>query len=70
MKVLIIGGTGNISTAITRLLAEQGDQVTVYGFGTAQEWDAVVDAANAELSDPLTLGKSPDGYGPSDHSSF
>jgi hypothetical protein len=46
------------------------DNVTVYGFGTAQEWDGIVDGANAGLSAPLTIGKSPDGYGPSDHSSF
>jgi hypothetical protein len=46
------------------------DQVTVYGFATADEWDAIVDEANAELSAPLTIGKAPDGYGPSDHSSF
>ena len=47
-----------------------GDQVTVYGFATADEWDAIVDEANAEISVPLTIGKAPDGYGPSDHSSF
>ena len=47
-----------------------GDAVTVYGFGTAEEWDGIVDAANAGLTAPLTIGKAPDGYGPSDHSSF
>ena len=46
------------------------DNVTVYGFGTAEEWDGIVDAANEALADPLTVGKAPDGYGPSDHSSF
>lgn len=46
------------------------DNVTVYGFGTAEEWDGIVDAANAGLSAPLNVGKAPDGYGPSDHSSF
>jgi hypothetical protein len=46
------------------------DNVTVYGFGTAEEWDGIVDAANAGLSAPLNIGKAPDGYGPSDHSSF
>ena len=30
MKVLIIGGTGLISTAITRFLIERGDDVTLY----------------------------------------
>ena len=46
------------------------DAVTVFGFGTAAEWDEVVDAANAEISAPLRVAKAPDGYGPSDHASF
>jgi len=46
------------------------DGLTVLGVGTAAEWDEIIDRANAELADPLTIGKSPDGYGPSDHSSF
>ena len=46
------------------------DEVTVFGVGTAAEWDEVLDAANADLAAPLTLAKAPDGYGPSDHSSF
>ncbi|MDH3206538.1 MAG: M28 family peptidase [Gemmatimonadota bacterium] len=46
------------------------DEVTVFGVGTAAEWDQVLDAANASLAVPLTLAKAPDGYGPSDHSSF
>jgi len=46
------------------------DGLTIYGFGTAEEWDGIVDAANAGLSDPFVVGKAPDGYGPSDHSSF
>ena len=33
MRTLIIGGTGLISTAITRLLVERGDEVTVYNRG-------------------------------------
>ena len=46
------------------------DEVTVFGVGTAEEWEGILDAANAEISDPLTIAKAPDGYGPSDHSSF
>ena len=46
------------------------DRLTVFGFGTAAEWDEVVDAANASLEAPLSIGKAPDGYGPSDHASF
>ena len=30
MRVLIIGGTGIISTGITRLLVERGDEVGLY----------------------------------------
>ena len=33
MKVLLIGGTGLISTAITRFLVQRGDQVTMYNRG-------------------------------------
>jgi aminopeptidase YwaD len=46
------------------------DGLTVLGVGTATEWDEIIDRANSELSAPLRIGKSPDGYGPSDHSSF
>ena len=48
----------------------QENTVTVYGTGTAQEWEAVANAANARLATPLKLAFSPDGYGPSDHASF
>lgn len=33
MKVCIVGGTGNISTSITRLLLQEGHQVTCYNRG-------------------------------------
>lgn len=46
------------------------NKLTIMGFGTAAEWDQVVDQANAEMERPFQIGKSPDGYGPSDHSSF
>ncbi|HSM36523.1 MAG TPA: M28 family peptidase [Longimicrobiales bacterium] len=46
------------------------DALTVYGVGTAEEWDDILDRTNAGLDRPFTLGKNPDGYGPSDHSSF
>jgi len=36
VKILLIGGTGNISTAITRILVARGDQVTVYNRGQTQ----------------------------------
>lgn len=44
--------------------------VTVFGTGTAEEWEAIANAANATLDQPLKLAFSPDGYGPSDHASF
>ncbi|HSW30676.1 MAG TPA: M28 family peptidase [Longimicrobiales bacterium] len=44
--------------------------VTVYGTGTAQEWESVANAANAKLATPLKLAFAPDGYGPSDQASF
>jgi nucleoside-diphosphate-sugar epimerase len=36
MKFLIVGGTGLISTAITRLLLEKGEDVTLYNRGTSE----------------------------------
>jgi nucleoside-diphosphate-sugar epimerase len=33
LRILIVGGTGLISTAITRLLVERGDEVTLYNRG-------------------------------------
>lgn len=48
----------------------QEDRVTVYGFASADEWDPIVDQANASLSSPLVIGKAPDAFGPSDHTSF
>ena len=36
MKVLIIGGTGNISTAITRQLVQSGVDVTLYNRGKTE----------------------------------
>ncbi|GMV03887.1 MAG: hypothetical protein AMXMBFR53_01690 [Gemmatimonadota bacterium] len=44
--------------------------VTVFGTGTAQEWEEVANASNARLATPLKLAFSPDGYGPSDHAAF
>jgi Peptidase family M28/PDZ domain len=46
------------------------DQVTVFGMGTAKEWDDLVKTVNQGLAQPMKLGLAPDGYGPSDHSSF
>ena len=45
MKVLFIGGTGTISMAITRLLAERGDEVWLLNRGTR----------NAELSENIRV---------------
>jgi hypothetical protein len=44
--------------------------VSVFGTGTAEEWERVLNEVNGDLSHPLTMGFSPDGYGPSDHASF
>lgn len=37
MKVLIVGGTGNISTPITELLLERGDEVTLVNRGKSDD---------------------------------
>lgn len=44
--------------------------LTVFGTGTALEWEPLAAQANARLTDPMKLAFSPDGYGPSDHASF
>jgi nucleoside-diphosphate-sugar epimerase len=36
MRVLIIGGTGNISTAITRGMVERGDDVALFNRGRGE----------------------------------
>lgn len=44
--------------------------VTVFGTGTAEEWETLVADVNRGLDEPMRLSFSPDGYGPSDHASF
>ena len=48
----------------------QDRTLTVFGTGTAEEWEGIMDDANADLSEPLSVAGVADGYGPSDHSSF
>ena len=48
----------------------RGNTLTVFGVAIAPEWDDLLDVAGAELDQPLALSRMPDGYGPSDHSSF
>lgn len=44
--------------------------LTVYGTGTAREWPALLDTLNARQARPFVLSHIPDGFGPSDQSSF
>ena len=46
----------------------ENDRLTVFGTGTSPVWDAEVDAAAAPQK--LEISKKPEGFGPSDHSSF
>ncbi|HEX7938830.1 MAG TPA: M28 family peptidase, partial [Gemmatimonadaceae bacterium] len=46
----------------------RSDSLIVYGLGTAREMSAVLDSANATTR--LSITRLPDGFGPSDHSSF
>jgi nucleoside-diphosphate-sugar epimerase len=41
MKVLMIGGTGNISSSITRLLLARGDDVWLFNRGTRRELEVL-----------------------------
>jgi aminopeptidase YwaD len=44
--------------------------LTVYGTGTAEEWDAELNRLNAQEGEPFVLNFIPEGFGPSDQSSF
>ena len=44
--------------------------LTVYGTGTAEEWPGLLEEVNGRQAEPMTLASIPDGFGPSDHSSF
>ena len=48
----------------------EGRTLTVMGVGTAEEWIGVLDRSNRALERPLKIATAPDGFGPSDHSSF
>jgi hypothetical protein len=45
----------------------EDDPLIVYGVGTATEWEEILERAN---TDGIPLATRPDGYGPSDHTSF
>jgi Zn-dependent M28 family amino/carboxypeptidase len=44
--------------------------LTVYGTGTAEEFPSLLEEVNGSQENPLVLASIPDGFGPSDHSSF
>lgn len=48
----------------------QDNRLAVFGVGTAEEWPALLGGINASLDPPFDLALNPDGFGPSDHSSF
>ncbi len=48
----------------------EGETLTVFGVGTAEEWTDLLEEANASLDAPIDVATSPDGEGPSDHAAF
>jgi len=44
--------------------------LTVYGTGTAEEWNDLVETRNQAQGEPFVLSMIPDGFGASDHASF
>jgi len=44
------------------------NKVIIYGTGTSSLWDNLIDSLNGSYN--FTITKTPDGFGPSDHSSF
>lgn len=57
------------------MVGRLGDgKLTVFGVGTAPEWDGILESSVSEVNrtrgSGLEIATAPDGYGPSDHSSF
>jgi len=48
----------------------QDNRLAVFGTGTAEEWPQLLAEVNNLLARPFNLALNPDGFGPSDHSSF
>lgn len=48
----------------------RGGLLTVLGTGTAEEWEVILELANAAIAAPLDLRFNSDGFGASDHTSF
>ncbi len=44
--------------------------LTVYGVGTAEEWPDFLERLNERQAEPFQISEIPDGFGPSDQSSF
>ena len=58
MKVLFIGGTGTISMAITRLLAQQGHELFLLNRGSrADELPENVTVLKADINDEAEINK-------------
>ncbi len=49
------------------MIGRQRDRLTVYGTGTSPAWEPILDSIGAGR---VEVQRVPDGYGPSDHSSF
>jgi len=46
------------------------NELTVYGTGSGEDFESLVDRKNSEQAEPFRLFKMASGYGPSDHQSF
>ncbi len=65
----------NVDAAVAMLNLDmvgrvRDDLLTVMGTGTAEEWEAILERANARIAAPLDLRLNSDGFGASDHTSF
>ena len=62
MKILFVGGTGTISMAITRLLAQRGDELYLLNRGSrTSELPENVRVINADISDEADVAKKLEG---------
>lgn len=48
----------------------EADELSIYGTGTGDAWDDLIDVINAGDGFGFSISRIPDGYGASDHSSF
>jgi nucleoside-diphosphate-sugar epimerase len=55
LNILFIGGTGNISTSVSRLCIERGYKLTLLSRGTSEQIIPGAEMLNADIKDPVAV---------------